>query len=156
MNWVSYLETAEDKKAKTKERKRLYYLKNKERIRKQQQEYQRNNRDRNARLQRGFRQRHPDKNPAYARLRRALMRGNKVEKYSIEKVLEMYGTDCHLCGKPIDLKAPRFQGRPGWRHGLQIDHIVPISKGGSDTIDNVRPVHGFCNLSKGNGRWGNE
>ena len=140
----------------TKIRKKLYYEKNKEHIRKQQREYQQKNRERNALLQRGFRKRHPDKNPAYARLRRALMRGNKVEKYTLEEVLERYGINCHICGVVIDLKAPRFQGKPGWRHGLQIDHIIPISKGGSDTIDNVRPAHGFCNLSKGSGRWVSE
>jgi len=30
-----------------------------------------------------------------------------------------------------------------------VDHIVPISKGGNDTIENVRPSHGLCNLRKG-------
>lgn len=147
------METVEDKKEKTRQRKRAYYLKNKDKIRKQQQEYQQNNRERNARLQRNFRKRYPDKNAAYSRFRRALIRGNKTDKYTIEEVLERYGCDCHICGKPIDLSAPRFQGKPGWQHGLQIDHIIPISKGGSDSIENVKPVHGFCNLSKGNGRW---
>lgn len=143
----------EDKKEKIRLRKKAYYLKNKERIRSQQKEYQQKNRERNARLQRGFRKRHPDIGASYARFRRALIRGNQTEKYTIEQVLEKYGTNCHICGKEIDLNKPRFQGYPGWRHGLQIDHIVPISKGGSDNIENVRPAHGFCNLSKGNGRW---
>jgi 5-methylcytosine-specific restriction endonuclease McrA len=146
----------EDKKERTRARKKAYYLKNKEHIRNQQKEYQRKNRDRNARLQKAFRKRNPDKAASYGRLRRALLRGNKVSKYSLQEVLQIYGTDCHICNQPIDLNAPRFQGKIGWRHGLQIDHIVPISRGGSDTIDNVRPVHGFCNLSKGNGRWVSE
>ena len=150
------METIEDKKEKTRQRKKAYYLKNKERIRKQQREYQQKNRERNARLQKGFRKRHPDKNASYSRFRRALIKGNKTSRYTLDEVLEKYGLSCHICGKPIDLNAPRFQGKPGWRHGLQIDHIVPISRGGSDTIDNVRPVHGFCNLSKGNGRWVSE
>ncbi len=140
----------------TKLRKKMYYLKNRERIRKQQREYQQKNRERNARLQKGFRKRHPDKAPAYTRFRRALMRGNKTEPYTLEDVLSKYGTNCHICGEEIDLDAPRFQGKPGWKRGLQIDHIVPISKGGNDSIDNVRPAHGFCNLSKGNGRWVSE
>ena len=97
----------------TKLRKKLYYEKNKERIRRQQREYQQNNRERNARLQRGFRKRHPDKNPAYARLRRALMRGNKAEKYTLQEVFDRYGTNCHICGEAIDLSAPRFQGKIG-------------------------------------------
>jgi 5-methylcytosine-specific restriction endonuclease McrA len=31
-----------------------------------------------------------------------------------------------------------------------MDHIVPISKGGTHTLDNVQMAHRFCNLSKGN------
>ena len=146
----------EEKKERTRLRKKAYYLKNRERIREQHKEYQQKNRERNALLQRGFRRRHPDKAPAYSRMRRALIRGNIIPKYTLHAVLETYGTDCHICFKSIDLEAPRFQGKPGWRHGLQIDHIIPISKGGSDSIDNVRPAHGFCNLSKGNGRWVSE
>jgi len=33
---------------------------------------------------------------------------------------------------------------------VHIDHIIPISKGGLDTIENMQIVHSSCNLSKGN------
>ena len=61
----------------------------------------------------------------------------------------MYGTCCYLCDKEIDLTAPRQSGAEGWETSLHIDHLVPISKGGSDSLDNVRPTHGQCNLKKG-------
>lgn len=32
---------------------------------------------------------------------------------------------------------------------LTIDHVLPISKGGTNTIDNVQPLCMACNLSKG-------
>jgi len=32
--------------------------------------------------------------------------------------------------------------------GLQIDHVIPIVKGGPDTLNNVRPAHGLCNIKK--------
>jgi len=35
---------------------------------------------------------------------------------------------------------------------LHIDHLVPLAKGGSDTLENVRPAHGICNLRK----WANQ
>lgn len=80
--------------------------------------------------------------------KRAIKFGVDTEWYSPQQVLELYGTDCHICNKPIDLNAPRGTGKPGWENGLQIDHVHPLSKGGSDTIDNLRPAHGYCNNIK--------
>ena len=80
--------------------------------------------------------------------RRASIAGNGYEKYSEEDVLKAYGTDCHICHILIDLEAPRLQGIEGWEFGLHIDHLIPISKGGADTLKNVRPAHGKCNLEK--------
>jgi 5-methylcytosine-specific restriction endonuclease McrA len=70
--------------------------------------------------------------------------------YSANTVIAKYGNTCHLCGEAIDLSAPRQTGLEGWDRGLHIDHVVPLSKGGKDTLENVRPSHGWCNLSKNN------
>jgi hypothetical protein len=91
----------------------------------------------------------PGKLSGYARKRRALEVSNKFEKYQEAEVLNMYGTNCYLCDMPIDLNAPRGVGQPGWRSGLHIEHFVAITNGGPDTLENVRPSHGWCNLSKG-------
>ena len=40
-------------------------------------------------------------------------------------------------------------GKPGWQSGLHLDHVVPTSLGGGNTVANVGPTHGFCNISKG-------
>lgn len=80
--------------------------------------------------------------------KRAIKFGVDTEWYSPQQVLELYGTDCHICNKPIDLNAPRQCGKEGWELGLQIDHVMPLSKGGTDTIDNLRPAHGYCNNTK--------
>lgn len=29
------------------------------------------------------------------------------------------------------------------------DHIIPLAKGGADTVDNMQLLHKACNLSKG-------
>ena len=85
-----------------------------------------------------------------SRKRRAQKRNNKHSKYTEAEVLERYGLICYICQKEIDLNAPRSTSQKGWEMGLHIDHVIPLFKGGSDTIDNVKPTHGKCNISKGN------
>ena len=90
-----------------------------------------------------------DKVRAKGRKRRALRLGNGHEPYTEVEILGIWGTDCYLCGEPIDLDAPRRPGIPGWERGLHMEHVTPLSKGGEDTSKNVRPAHGGCNLVKG-------
>jgi 5-methylcytosine-specific restriction endonuclease McrA len=47
------------------------------------------------------------------------------------------------------MSAPRATGKAGWEMGLQIDHIIPIARGGADKLENVKPAHGLCNIKKG-------
>jgi 5-methylcytosine-specific restriction endonuclease McrA len=84
-----------------------------------------------------------------SRKRRAIKVNNGFEPYSTQEVLEIYGFDCHICAKPINLEATRKCGNPGWEFGLHIDHLIPIIKGGADALNNVRPAHAICNLKKG-------
>ena len=53
------------------------------------------------------------------------------------QVLEVYGNICWLCKQPIP-------GLP------RADHVLPRSKGGTDDIENLRPAHLRCNISRGN------
>lgn len=50
---------------------------------------------------------------------------------------------CHICGLPIDytLHSPAPKS-------FVIDHVIPLHKGGADTIDNVRAAHRDCNSTK--------
>lgn len=34
-------------------------------------------------------------------------------------------------------------------HDIEVDHIVPVSLGGSDARRNLRLVHGVCNRTRG-------
>lgn len=86
----------------------------------------------------------------YTSKRRAILSNSEHAPYVLEDVLREYGTNCHLCLEAIDLDAPRAAGRGrGWERGLQIDHLVPLKDGGPDSLENVRPTHALCNLSKG-------
>ena len=91
----------------------------------------------------------PEKHAEYDRRARALRAGARSEPYTVHQVIQNFGKKCHLCGEDVDLFAPRKVGADGWERGLHLDHVVPLSYGGSDTIDNIRPAHGMCNLQKG-------
>ena len=136
-------------KEREKKRKKKHYAENKEALLAYQKGYRKRNAAKFRAKQKKYWAKHPEKAQEFNRKRRA--RVNKVEHipYTKEEVLEKYGSNCHICRTPIDLKAPRKVGKKGWEHGLHLDHLIPISKGGPDTIDNVRPAHGMCNLSKG-------
>lgn len=82
------------------------------------------------------------------RKQRAIKLGASTEPYTVEEVLAKWGINCHICEIPVDLLAPRRAGKENWEFGLQIDHVIPISKGGADVLENVKPSHCKCNLQK--------
>ncbi len=75
--------------------------------------------------------------------RRARQHGAFVADVDHLKVFEADGWKCHLCGKTIRQDLP-----PHHRMGPTIDHIVPISRGGTHEPSNVRAAHRKCNSSK--------
>lgn len=89
-----------------------------------------------------------DKAAIYNATRRARRMNNPREPYTEQQVLDTYGTICYICSSEIDLTAPRRVGKLGWEKGLHIDHVVPLKHGGADSISNVKPAHGSCNVKK--------
>jgi hypothetical protein len=68
---------------------------------------------------------------------RALQYNVQVEFVSRIEVLKRDGHTCYLCG--------------GWLsvHELNIEHVVPLHRGGSHTYNNIRLAHARCNSRKG-------
>jgi len=79
--------------------------------------------------------------------RRSRTRNKRVNSRGFTKadVLREHGTDCTICHEPIDLD---LKHPDPWC--LSLDHAVPISKGGSEELSNVKPSHLRCNMRKGN------
>jgi 5-methylcytosine-specific restriction endonuclease McrA len=62
---------------------------------------------------------------------------------SLMQIVERDGWTCWLCKEPVDSGLPRTS-----RMGATVDHVVPLSKGGSDELDNLRLAHWICNNKK--------
>lgn len=76
------------------------------------------------------------------------MREVESGPYTLQEVCEESGGVCCLCEKPVDMS---LSGLDPW--GPTVDHALPLSLGGNDTIDNVQLAHRTCNLIKGNDPW---
>lgn len=79
------------------------------------------------------------------RKRRARLAGVKRDRYSTASIAERDGYTCSLCGERVDmnLKYPH----PG---SASVDHILPLSLGGDDTLANVALACLGCNIRKSN------
>ena len=51
-------------------------------------------------------------------------------------IWQKYGKHCAYCGKTLKYE------------DMQIDHLIPVYKGGKDTFDNYMPVCRACNYYK--------
>src|SRR5699024_1046168 len=69
--------------------------------------------------------------------------GNVHRDISIERLLKRDGVLCYLCNEKVvisdDTNAPYYPS---------IEHVIPISKGGTHTWDNVKLAHRKCNWEK--------
>ena len=53
------------------------------------------------------------------------------------------GAACHICGQPIDYALPSTDPM-----SFVVDHVIPLAKGGDDTLDNKAAAHRTCNSTK--------
>lgn len=53
---------------------------------------------------------------------------------------------CHLCGEEIDYSAHYLDPL-----AFQVDHIIPLNRGGPDDLDNLAAAHRRCNRAKSDG-----
>lgn len=124
---------------KVVEQHRRYYEKHREEIGRQTLRWQREHPEKVAEYARLHKQRYPEKNRERARIRRARKAGAEGSHAHEEFIIlcELVGWKCLYCGKPhTDFP-------------LTEDHIVPISRGGSDDISNIQPLCQHCNSVKG-------
>jgi 5-methylcytosine-specific restriction endonuclease McrA len=73
------------------------------------------------------------------RARAARKRATSVGPVSYRRILKRDGFICWICLYPIS---------GGTLREIHFDHIIPLSKGGSHTEDNIQVAHVKCNLRK--------
>jgi len=115
---------------------RIYYAENRKRLRAYSRQYYIENRDKVKAYQRKYNAKHPDKIKVRETIRRTrkTQAGGSFTAQEWKDLCEKYGNKC-LCCDATD--------KP-----LTVDHIVPVSKGGSSNIENLQPLCKPCNCSK--------
>ena len=122
---------------------RSYHDTHREAIRAQQRQYYRENVERIKAYQREhhseYCKAHPDVITTNRRRYRARRFGAEGSHTEAEWLMlkEQYSCRCLSCGKP-EVERP-----------LTRDHVIPLSKGGNDAIDNIQPLCLPCNSRKG-------
>lgn len=106
-----------------------YYARNKETLLSKQKEWRLNNPDYEK-----SRENHSEIIREKNRKRRARKKGAGIYLISQKELNQMYNLPCSYCGSNDD---------------ITIDHVMPLSRGGSHSIGNLVSCCRKCNLSKG-------
>lgn len=128
----------EQNRERGRESRRAYNLKHRERQREKAAAWYRDNKERHMELTRSWRAANPHKRRDLEQSRRARAGSYFVEHVDRLIVYEAFGGLCGICGDAVD------------RERFDIDHVVPISRGGEHSYANVQPAHPRCNQSKKN------
>lgn len=104
-----------------------------------------NNPEKAKELHKKYADNNPEKIAAKRRRRRALLANTDSEFYTMDEIFKRDNGICHLCNNIVDKAYP-----PRHKMSASIDHVTPISRGGTDTKDNIKLAHYGCNSRKGN------
>ncbi len=128
---------------KHKERNKVlgktWYINNKERIK----AYCKANREKRYARTRAWRKNNPGYNRIYLHNYRAQQKVTQIEHIKAKVVFIRDRGICQICHKKVNnkLKYPNFMR-------TSLDHIIPLSQGGTHTYANIQLAHLRCNLSK--------
>lgn len=76
-------------------------------------------------------------------IRRARAKKAGWERTGRAKVIARDGLRCHVCRRLVNLASKT------WEKQASLDHVIPISQGGSHTMRNLRLAHLGCNVGRG-------
>lgn len=64
---------------------------------------------------------------------------SNTKRWQKNHLINKYGAICYICTLPFTTKKE-----------ITIDHVIPISKGGFDLLENYALAHSECNQEKNN------
>lgn len=123
------------------------YEENKEEINKKKKQYYEENREQAAARMKVWHEKNPNwrkehrvANPDLVRDQESMRRAKRYTAY-VEPVnrwilFEVYKGCCGICGEAVE------------RDSFEVDHIIPLSKGGLHMYTNMQPSHRSCNAMK--------
>ena len=76
-----------------------------------------------------------------AKRRKVYALGDEINHLTL---FELFAWTCVICNGQIN----RHVRLPNWE-AATVEHITPLSQGGTHTWDNVGPAHARCNFQKG-------
>lgn len=91
-----------------------------------------------------------DRKKDYKRRSRMKNNGNYDYTISLTKLIKRDNNICYLCGKECNLNDYTYNGNTfiAGNYYPSIEHIVPLSKGGTHTWNNIKLAHRICNTLK--------
>ena len=79
--------------------------------------------------------------------RRARIYEAGYERFDVKEIFDRDGWKCKACGR----KTPKSKRSTTADNAPELDHIIPISRGGPHTRKNVQCLCRACNIAKGAG-----
>ena len=116
-----------------------FRAKNRERVNRNNQNWKERNREQYLAQEKAYYERNKEKYQEYDSRRKSLEKYTRnADKIDYLGILERDGMWCYLCETDVD------------PDHLSYDHVFPLSRGGTHTVDNIKITHRACNLSKNN------
>ena len=133
---------AKEKRSECRETARRWRAKNPEKVR----AYSRKWRETNSNVARENVRKWAARNLEWGRLKTQRRRAaklntglNQVRAEDLVEIFELWHYNCAYCLLPQELLPAT----------LTVDHVIPLSRGGAHSVENIVPACGYCNSSKG-------
>jgi len=122
---------------KSRLRQREVYQRNRERIREQNRGYYLQNREQIIARVKAWRHKNPSKlRDQIVRRQVRKLNAPVVEIIDRDAIIERDKSTCYLCGRVL------------MKSEVRLDHVIPLSRGGPHTADNLRVACNSCNCKK--------